>query len=95
MAALYNPVRSSFQTRSAWAAKPRPAAAKSSAPVFGRATQRLPNGKTFCAVGAGAPAQNAGVKAIGLNRQPLDRPCITCEDIMAGGERRFELAPAN
>ena len=65
------------------------------APLFDRATLRLPNGKTFSVVGAGDPAKNAGVKAISLNGQPLDRLYITYEEIMAGGELRFEMTPAN
>ena len=64
------------------------------APMFDRAVWHLPNGKTFTIVGTNDPAKNAGVKTISLNGQPLDRLYITYEEIMAGGELRFEMAPA-
>ena len=96
MTALYNPVLRSFKTKFAWTAQPwcavalSPARRGSAGPCCA-----LPTARPAARWAPAPTAKNAAVKALGLNGQPLNRSYITYQASMAGGELRFEMAPAN
>ncbi len=61
------------------------------APQMPRITLHLENGKTFSIIAEGLSTENKYVKSVTLNGQPLTGYVITHEQIMAGGELRFQL----
>ena len=62
-------------------------------PFVDRATLNLPNGKHFRVIAEGLSTSNAFIKAVTLNGIPLKRIYLNHEEIMAGGELRFVMAP--
>ncbi len=61
------------------------------APLFPEATIRLANGRVLH-VTADNPRRNRYVAAVTLDGEPIDRNFITYDELMAGGELRFEMA---
>lgn len=59
-------------------------------PLFPEVRLNLAGGKQLV-VKANEPYTNHYIKSVSLNGQPLDRLFITYDEIMAGGELRFEL----
>jgi predicted alpha-1,2-mannosidase len=62
-------------------------------PFVDRAVMHLPNGKTFTVTAQNLSETNAYVQSVTLNGKPLDRAFVTHEEIMAGGELRFNMSP--
>ncbi len=60
-------------------------------PFVDAATLHLPDGKQFHMVAEHLCAQNRYVGRVLLNGKPLERTYITHQELMAGGELRFEM----
>ena len=54
-------------------------------PLFEKAEMRLSSGKTFTVEAPGASEDNKYIQSATLNGQPLDKPFISHEAVMAGG----------
>jgi len=63
-------------------------------PFLPEATLHLPNGKRFRIVADGLDAGHGHVGAATLNGQPLQRAFLRHDELMAGGELRFEMQDA-
>lgn len=61
------------------------------APLFDKASIKLPSGKTFIVKANGLSEKNIYVKAVFLNGKKLDRTYITFEEVLNGGELLFEM----
>lgn len=53
----------------------------------------LPDGKTFTITARDLSKENKYVRSITLNGKPYDKPYISHEDIMAGGELVYQMSP--
>jgi predicted alpha-1,2-mannosidase len=62
-------------------------------PFVDQATLNLPNGKHFRVTAQDMSEQNRYIASVSLNGKPLNRSFIRHEEIMAGGELRFVMAP--
>lgn len=62
-------------------------------PVFGRMTLNVPNGRTFTITTSNKSATNKYIQSAKLNGAPLNDPCITYSQIMAGGSLAFVMGP--
>jgi putative alpha-1,2-mannosidase len=62
-------------------------------PVFGRLTLNVPNGRTFTITTSNKSATNKYIQSAKLNGAPLNNPCITYSQIMAGGSLAFVMGP--
>ena len=60
-------------------------------PLFPRATIKLGNGKTLI-ITANNPDKNHYIKSLSFNGKPVDVNYLTHEQLMEGGELKFELA---
>lgn len=60
-------------------------------PFLPQATLNLPDGKRFRIVADGLDATHTYVGSVSLNGRPLDRPYVTHQEIVAGGELRFVM----
>jgi len=63
-------------------------------PVFDRLTINLPNGRTFTIAAANNSATNKYIQSATLNGVPLNSPCLTYSQIMAGGSLDFVMGAA-
>lgn len=61
-------------------------------PLFNAVRIQLPNGKTFHIVAAGASEGKQYIRSAKLNGKPLERPWLTHEEIISGGELVFEMS---
>ena len=62
------------------------------APLFGKATVRLSNGRTLT-VAADDPARNRYVGSVVFNGEPVETNYLTYEQLMQGGELHFVMQP--
>lgn len=60
-------------------------------PLFDKAELQLDGGKSFTVISSGAGDGKRYIKSATLNGKPLDRPFITHEQLMAGGELTLEM----
>ncbi|HEX7801624.1 MAG TPA: GH92 family glycosyl hydrolase [Pseudoxanthomonas sp.] len=60
-------------------------------PFLPRATLHLPNGKRFTVIADGLDDAHAYIGSATLNGKPLDRAYLTHQEILTGGELRFEM----
>lgn len=63
------------------------------APLFPRATIRLPRGKSFVIRAEGASTENRFVQSASLNGEPFERLWIDHAEITAGGELALVMGP--
>lgn len=61
-------------------------------PFVDQATLHLPNGNTFKVVAEQLSSANAFIKSATLNGKPLSRMFLRHEEIMQGGELRFQMS---
>lgn len=59
-------------------------------PLFAKATIRLANGKQL-AITANEPDENIYIRRVNLNGKEIDRCFLTYDELMQGGELKFEL----
>ncbi len=60
-------------------------------PLFAKATIRLANGKQLT-ITANEPDENAYIRRVSLNGKEIDRCFLTYDELMQGGELKFELS---
>lgn len=60
------------------------------APLFEKAEVAVPGG-TFTVIAEGLSAEHPYIQRVTLNGKPYDKGFIEYEDIVAGGELRFEM----
>jgi predicted alpha-1,2-mannosidase len=63
-------------------------------PLFGKATLHLPNGKTFTIVAGHNGAQELYIQSAALNGESFDKTFLRHEQIVNGGELKFEMGSA-
>ena len=63
-------------------------------PLFDKVMMRVPNGRVFTVVAENAGPKNVHVESVRLNGRLLDRLYVTYDEIVQGGELRFEMAAA-
>jgi predicted alpha-1,2-mannosidase len=61
-------------------------------PFVDRAVLHLPNGKTLTVVADHLSATNAFIRSVTLNGRPLTRTFLRHEELLRGGELRFEMS---
>ncbi len=62
-------------------------------PLYARATLNLPGGKSFSVEASNNGSANVYIQSATLNGQPLNKPFITYEQIVAGGKLHFMMGP--
>ena len=62
-----------------------------SAPLFDKATMKLPSGKEFVVVAENLSDKNIYVEQVWLNDTLLDRTYITFDELLNGGTLRFKM----
>ena len=62
-------------------------------PLFEESVIDLPNGKRFTVKALGVSADAKYIQSASLDGQPLNRPVITHEELMEGGELRLTMGP--
>lgn len=63
-------------------------------PLFDQMTLHLPKGHTFTITAENNSAGNNYIQSATLNGKPLDAPCITYSQILAGGKLNFVMGPS-
>jgi predicted alpha-1,2-mannosidase len=61
-------------------------------PFVDRAVLHLPNGKTLTVVADHLSASNAFIRSVTLNGKPLTRTFLRHEELLRGGELRFDMS---
>jgi putative alpha-1,2-mannosidase len=61
-------------------------------PFVDRAVLHLPNGKALTVVADHLSASNAFIRSVTLNGKPLTRTFLRHEELLRGGELRFEMS---
>jgi predicted alpha-1,2-mannosidase len=62
-------------------------------PLFGKMSMTLANGKTFTVVAENNSDANVYIQSATLNGQPLNKPVITYEEILAGSTLKLKMGP--
>jgi len=62
-------------------------------PFVDRAVLHLPNGKTLTVVVDHLSAANGFIRSVTFNGKPLTRTFLRHEELMRGGELRFDMSP--
>jgi predicted alpha-1,2-mannosidase len=62
-------------------------------PLFGKMSMKLANGKTFSVIAENNSDVNVYIQSATLNGQPLNKPVITYEEILAGSTLKLKMGP--